>query len=426
METTRAYSRYVLGVFFCMGVLNVLDRQVLSTLIEPIKREFGVSDTAMGLLSGTSFTIFHLLAALPVARWADHGNRRSIIAMGLFFWSAFTAATGLARTFIQIFVLRTGVGIGETVTGGPTHSIVSDYIPPERRAVAYSILGSGGVVGSMLGFGLAGWLAETVGWRLTFVFFGAPGIALALLLRFTVREPERGALEGIQVSQRSESTRDAIRFLVSLPSFRHVVISTGLNAVANYTLFTWGLAFLMRTHGLTITEAGITLAVAMSISTTLGLWTSGFVGDRLGRRDPRWYLFVPAAASCLALPLVGGFLLAPDLRTAVACLVPAAFFGTMWLGNGNAVVQSLARPSMRATASAVNQLVHSGVGYGLGPVAVGWLRDRLTPSYGDDALRYALLVGVLPYLWSVVHNLLASRTLHRDLQAKHETTGTSE
>ncbi|MCH2170635.1 MFS transporter [Myxococcota bacterium] len=416
VPNSDAYSRYVLALFVGLGILNVLDRQVLATLIEPIKAEFDISDLGMGLLSGAAFTIVHIIAAFPVSRWADHANRRSIIAAGLFAWSALTAATGLAQSYVQIFLARMGVGIGETVGGGPTQSLVSDYFPPERRAVAFSVLGSGGVLGSMLGFGVGGWLAETVGWRWTFVCFGVPGVALALLIRATVAEPARGALDGFETPPERSSLGECFRYLLGLRSFNHVVISTGLNAVANYTLFTWSLAFLMRTHGLSISEAGVTLSLAMSVSTALGLWASGFVGDRLGRRDPRAYVYVPAVASCIAMPLAAGFLLASDLRTAVLCLVPSAFFGTMWLGNGHAVVQGLARPNMRATAAAMSVLITSGVGFGIGPVIIGWISDRLAPTHGDAALGYALLVGVLPYLWSAVHNLLAARTLVDDLR----------
>ncbi len=216
------YSRYVLGILFCLTALNVIDRQVLATLNEPIKAAFGASDTAMGLLLGTSFTIFHVLSALPIARWADRGNRRSLIAGGLFAWSVLTAITGAAQNFAQVFATRMGVGIGETVGSGPVQSIIADYFPPERRAAAYSFLGSGGVVGSMLGFALGGWIAQNFGWRMTFVFFGVPGIALAGLLFFTVKEPARGLLDGLVVSDESDDLGTVARFLLSLPSFRHV------------------------------------------------------------------------------------------------------------------------------------------------------------------------------------------------------------
>ncbi len=414
------YSRYVLGILFCLTALNVMDRQVLATLNEPIKAAFDASDTMMGLLLGTSFTIFHVLSALPIARWADRGNRRSIIAGGLFAWSILTAITGAAQNFVHVFATRMGVGIGETVGSGPTQSILADYFPPERRAAAYSILGSGGVVGSMLGFALGGWLAQNFGWRLTFVFFGLPGIALAGLLFFTVKEPVRGAFDGLAVSDEREGIREAIGFLASLPSFRHVVAAGALNAFANYAMLSWAQAFLMRVHNLSIQDAGFTLALAMSASTTLGLWTSGFVSDHLGARDPRWYAWVPAGASVATVPLLVSFLLAPNLNSAIAFLVPAAFFNTMWLGTGNAIIQGLAKPRMRATAGALNVLLNSGVGYGLGPFTVGALSDWLAPSYGVDSLRYALLIAVLPQLWAALHSFLASRSLRLDLRAKEE------
>lgn len=415
---SRRYANYVLGIFFALTALNVMDRQVLSLLIEPIKREFRVSDAAMGLLSGTSFTLFHVLAALPVSRWADRHNRRNLIATGLLAWSALTAATGLARSYAQIFAARVGVGIGETVGSGPTQSLIADYFPPARRAAALSILGSGGVVGSLLAFALGGLLAEAYGWRLTFLFFGAPGVALALLLWLTVREPLRGAVEGLVDSGQTESVRDCVRFLGSLPAFRHVVVAGALNALANYTLLTWAQPFLMRSHQLSISQAGLTLALAMSACSTLGLWVSGFAGDRLARRDPRWYCWLPALASALSVPLVLAFLFAPALDSAIAFLIPAAFLNTMWLGNFNAVVQGVARPRMRAVASALNVALNSAVGLGLGPPAVGVLSDLLQPSLGADSLRYAMAAAVLSALWASLHALWAARTLRVDLDAK--------
>jgi MFS family permease len=255
---------------------------------------------------------------------------------------------------------------------------------------------------------------------MTFVFFGVPGIALAGLLFFTVKEPTRGLLDGLVVSKESEDLRTVARFLLSLPSFRHVVLAGSLNAFANYAMLSWAQAFLMRAHGLSIQDAGFTLALAMSASTTLGLWTSGYVSDRLSARDPRWYAWVPAGASVLTVPLLVSFLLAPSLGTAISFLVPAAFFNTMWLGTGNAMVQGLAKPRMRATAGAINVLFNSGIGYGLGPFTVGALSDWLAPSYGNDSLRYALLIAILPQLWAAVHSYLASRTLREDLRAKEE------
>ena len=259
---------------FALTALNVLDRQVLATLIEPIKRDLQVSDTAMGLLSGTAFTLFHVASVLPVSRWADRGNRRNIIVLGLFAWSALTAATGLARSYAHIFIARMGVGIGETVGSGPVQSLLSDSFPPERRAAAFSILGSGGVIGSMLGFAMGGWLAQEFGWRMTFVLFGIPGVLRSALIWFTVREPTRGAFDGLEETQ-DESIGACIRYLVALPSFRHVALAGSLNAAGNYSLLTWAQPFLMRTYDLPIAEAGFTLAIALSCSTTVGLWTSG-------------------------------------------------------------------------------------------------------------------------------------------------------
>ena len=244
------------------------------------------------------------------------------------------------------------------------------------------------------------------------------GMVLALVLWLTVREPLRGAVEGLVDAGQTESVRDCVRFLLRLPAFRHVVAAGALNAFANYTLLIWAQPFLMRSHALSISQAGLTLAFAMSACSALGLWASGFAGDRLGRRDPRWYCWLPAVASTLSVPLVLAFVFAPALDTAIAFLIPAAFFNTMWLGNFNAVVQGLARPRMRAVASALNVALNSGVGLGIGPALVGWLSDRLQPSLGVDSLRYAIAAAVISALWASLHALWAARTLRVDLEAK--------
>jgi len=234
----------------CVTVLNVMDRQLLAVLIEPIKEELGASDAAMGLLTGTSFALLHVFASVPVAIWADRGVRRSIIALGLALWSALTCLTGFARSYTEIFLIRVGVGIGEASGGGPAQSLLSDSFPVEQRSTALSIFVMGGPLGSMLAFAAGGWLGETLGWRTAFVIFGAPGLLLALMIRTLVREPERGAFdaerrEGEEGQGPSAQLFPAIpvgratRWIVTTPSMRNFVLASGLNTVGIYTILIW-------------------------------------------------------------------------------------------------------------------------------------------------------------------------------------------
>ena len=417
--SSRSQANYVLGVMFALTALNVMDRQVLSMLVEPVKQEFGLSDSQMGLLTGSAFALSHALAMIPVARLADLGSRRLVIATGLFAWSALTALTGAAQAYWHLFVTRVGVGACETVGSGPAQSLLSDTFPPERRGTALSIHASGGTFGAMAGFAIGGLLADAVGWRWTFVCFGAPGLLLALVLWRTVAEPRRGVFDGGLAEEQPPSLLDTLRFLGRIPSFRHVVLAASLNAFVNWALLSWAAAAMMRGHGLSATEVGARLAVSMTLSSALGLIAAGVFADRLGRRDAHWYLWLPAAASVGAVPFVVAFLLWPNPAQAFWLVVPGAFLNSMWVGTYNAVIQSLAKPRMRAMASAMNTLISTGlIGQGLGPLLVGVLSDRLEPSYGKDSLRVALAVAVSAHLWGAIHSLLGARTLRADQRAK--------
>ena len=320
-----AYARYVLGTMFVLTALNVMDRQVLAVLVEPVKTEFAMSDGEMGLLTGSAFALAHVLAMVPVARLADVGHRRNVIAAGLFLWSALTVLTGAARAYWHLFVTRVGVGACETVGSGPTQSLLSDYFPVERRGMALSVHASGGTVGAMAGFALGGLLADAVGWRWTFVCFGLPGLALTLVLLLSVREPGRGVVDGLADAgavaddfgaaadgSTESSLRSVIGHLVRLRTYRHLMMAGALNAFANWSLLAWAAAAMMRGHGLTASDAGARLAASVTLFSAVGLITAGLVADRLGRRDLRWYMWLPATASAGAFPFLLLFLLLPD------------------------------------------------------------------------------------------------------------------
>ena len=414
------YPRYVLGMMFALTALNVMDRQVLSVLVEPVKGEFGLSDAQMGLLTGSAFALSHVLAMVPVGRLADIGSRRNVIAIGLFAWSSLTVLTGAARAYWHLFVTRAGVGACETVGSGPAQSLISDYFPPERRGMALSIHASGGTFGAMAGFAIGGLLADAVGWRWTFVCFGVPGMFLALGLVATVREPTRGAFEGLAPEDEAPGVAEVLRFLGGLRSFRHVVMAAALNSFVNWAMLAWAAAAMMRGHDLSATEAGARIAVSMALFSALGLIAAGFLADRLARRDVRWYMWLPAISSTLAIPFSIAFLLWPEPEVAFLLIVPGAFLNSMWVGTYNAVVQSLARPRMRALAASLYSLLSSGlVGQGLGPLAVGLLSDRLEPTFGSDALRIALACAIVGHLWGAIHSVIGSRSLAADQLAKH-------
>jgi MFS family permease len=257
---TRAYSNYVLLMMFTLTALNVMDRQVLAVLVEPVKGEFGLSDAEMGLLTGSAFALAHVLAMVPVGRLADVSNRRNIIAAGLFLWSALTALTGASRAYWHLFTTRVMVGACETVGAGPAQSLIADYFPPDRRGMALSLHAAGGTFGAMAGFAIGGLLADAVGWRWTFVCFGVPGMLIAFVLASTVREPGRGGVDAHDGESEAPRFAEVLRYLARLKSFRHLVIAGSLNAFANWALLAWAAAAMMRAHDLSATEAGVRLA----------------------------------------------------------------------------------------------------------------------------------------------------------------------
>ncbi|MEZ7979799.1 MAG: MFS transporter [Myxococcota bacterium] len=438
VNVSSLHARYALGLMSCVTVLNVADRQLLSVLIDPIKTELGVSDAAMGLLTGTSFAVLHVAATIPIAVWADRGVRRSIIALGLAVWSGLTLTTAFARSYAEIFAIRVGVGIGEATGGAPAQSFLSDLFPPQKRASALSILVMGGPIGSMIAFAAGGWLADLYGWRTAFICFGAPGFLLALLIRTTLREPTRGASDaqappeeeeeenpaadsvGLCVAADALPVRSSLRFLLRVRSLRYLALASGVNSIGLYAVLIWSMPYMTRVHELGTGQAGTRLAIASGLFTALGTYAGGRLADRLALRDMRWLAWLPSLTSALALPAALGFAFAPNGNWATVLLALASFLVGMHFGPVLSAIQSLAAPSMRALAAALTTTLNNLLGLGLAPPLVGWLNDIGTASFGVDAIRYSLGGIFFVYLIAAVLLLLASTTLVPDLAAKDQ------
>ena len=405
-------SGHVLFLMACVTALNVMDRQLLSVLIEPIKQEFGVSDSAMGLLTGTAFALLHGTAGIPIAVAADRGVRRSIIALGLAVWSGLTFLTGFARSYPEIFAIRVGVGIGEAAGGAPAQSLLSDTVPPERRATALSILTVGGPIGSILVFALGGWLADAYGWRVAFMVFGAPGLILAALIRLTVPEPERGAFDpGVPFAK-------ALRFLFVVPSVRSVFFASGLHAVGMYAVLVWSVPYLLRVHDVSNGEAGARLAFASGLFTAVGTLAGGVLADRLAKRSLRWLVWQPALALVASFPFAVGFVFASSASSAMLFLAPVSVLTGACFGPFYSVVQTLVAPRMRALAAAMVVSFNTLLGLGIAPPIIGWLNERGAASFGVESIRYSLLAALTVQLSAALFLWNAGRSLDRDLGAK--------
>src|SRR5215510_797907 len=358
------YAYYVLGVLFTVYIFNFIDRQILAILLEPIKQDLKISDTALGFLTGFAFAVFYTFAGLPLARIADRWVRRSLIAISLMTWSLMTAFSGLARNFTDLALARIGVGIGEAGASPPAHSLLSDYFPPEKRATTIAIYSSGIYVGVGLGFWLGGWINDAYGWRVAFFVVGLPGLLMALLVRFTIREPLRGMSEHNVTVTQTYSLTDAWRFFASLPTGRCLALAAGFHAFVAYGLGAWIPAFFVRIHHMTPGELGLWMSWITAIGGVLGSFSGGVIADRWGRSQPQARAYVSMIGTLLAIPFNAASVLLADHRLALLSFLPATVFGTLWFGPAASIVQDLVPPAMRATASAVFIFILTIIGLG--------------------------------------------------------------
>ena len=425
-EISPRYANYVLALLFVVYVFNFIDRQVLAILLESIKADLGASDTAMGFLSGFAFALFYTVAGIPIARWADRGSRRTIIALGLGLWSTMTAASGLARSFTQLALARVGVGVGEAAGSPPAHSLISDYFPPERRATALSIYATGVYVGAMLAYLGGGLMVRYFDWRTAFFAVGIPGIPLALLVLFTIRELPRGYSEGgAPAAAQSSSFAEVVRFLLARRSFVYIVGGAACAALSGYGILAWGPAFLGRVHGMESVQIGTWLGLSIGIAGSFGAYAGGVLADRLAVRDQRWYMFLSAIVNVVAVPFAVGFLLIDSTVLALASFVPFYMLANMYIGPMLSMTQGLVQLRMRATASAILLFILNIVGLGAGPFIVGVLNDRLSHEFGNEAIRYSLLSVALMGVVAGALFLLAS-SLREDLAARDSVPSTNE
>ena len=408
-------AKIALGILSLVYAINLLDRQILSMLLVPIQEDLGVSDTALGFLTGTSFALFYATAGIPIARWADRGTRTHIIAIGLVLWSAATAACGLARSFAHLAIARVLVGVGEAAGSPPSHSLIADYFPPERRARSLALYTMGASVGLGLGYALGGSLGERFGWRITFFVVGVPGVLMALVVRFGMKEPARGASEGRGDIDAQPPMGMALRQLAGIRSYRHIALATALYNLASYGFMMWVPTFLIRVHEVDRTESGVWLGLIAAGCGLAGAYTGGWLADFGAARDRRWFCWLPACAGLLVTPFIFAFLLVDTGELALLCYAPITFISATWSAPTFAAVQGLVPLRMRSMASAVLLFVLNLIGLGLGPQFVGILNDLLGDRYGLEAIRYSLLVIGMGKAWGAIHSLLAARDLRADL-----------
>ncbi|HUB62396.1 MAG TPA: MFS transporter [Puia sp.] len=409
---TPLYRNYVLFMLTIVYVFNFIDRQVLVILQESIKKELHLSDSLLGWLSGFAFAIFYVTLGLPIARFADKTSRRTTVAVSLGLWSIMSTLTGTAGNFIQLLLARVGVGVGEAGGSPPAHAMISDYFPPKRRSTALAIYSSGIYVGVLIGFVLGGYLSQHFGWRRAFFVVSSPGIIFALLFYATVKEPRRGATDPDAIAANEHHPlRTVLKRLYSSKTFVYLCMATALHVFCIYGLMNWAASFLGRSHGMTVSQRGAALGLALGIGGAIGSFAGGALTDRFGKRDIRWYMKLPAYAILLSVFFVAGALFLNDNSTSVICFGCVAALQSSYLGPSIAVAHSLVPASMRALTSAILFFVLNLIGQGFGPWVVGILSDSLAPGLGAQSLRWAMSINMAVAIASMILFFKTAKTL---------------
>lgn len=413
---SRAYANYVLALLSLSYVVNYLDRYVLSMLAGPIKAELDISDGQMGLLLGPAFALLYTGLGVPVAWLADRRSRRNLIALGMTVWSAFTALSGWARSFPEMALARFGVGVGEAAGAAPAHSLIADYFPAERRATALAIFQMGVPIGQMLGTVIGGLLVVPLGWRNVFLLVGLPGLAIALLLRLTLREPARAVPpRGQSMGQALRGLAESIAVLMRIPTFVAIALGGMFASIAGTGFGFWLPQMFVRSHDMSLAQFGMSYGIVNGAAGVAGTLTAGLLADRLARHGPRWRLRVAAASVAFSMPILIAICAVPNPSVAVWLSVPSGIIGAGYAPVLFAIAQSLAPARVRAVTSSVLILFITGGGMLIGPWVIGALSDALTARYGDDALRAAMIAVLATMSFGVVALLLGTRTLMRDL-----------
>lgn len=418
------YRKYVLWILVVVYALNFLDRQIVTILAEPIKNDLGLNDTQIGLMSGLAFALFYTVLGIPLARLADRSNRVTIISICLVVWSGMTALCGAAQNFTQILAARIGVGVGEAGCSPSAHSLIADYYPPEQRASALSVYALGIPVGSILGLLAGGWIAEFFGWRVAFFVVGIPGVALALLVKLTLREPIRGMSDKI-VSKNVEQPPliATLKILLANKTMVHIAMGGALTSFVGYGLGQWMPAYFIRIHGLGIAETATYFGLVLGVASAIGTFLGGNIADRLAKRDRRMYAWLPAAGVLIAFPFYVAAMMSGNPYIAIAIMVVPSLLNSLWLGPAFGTIQNLAPMRMRALASAMVLFILNIIGLGLGPFLVGVLSDLLSDRFGIESLKYAILIATFAYFWAGAHFILAGRTIRQDLDSAMKESG---
>lgn len=413
-----SYRYLVVGLLAVVYTFNFMDRQILSTLAEPIRKDLGLSDTALGALGGLTFALFYTTFGIPVAWLSDRFKRVWIMATACGVWSIFTASCGLATNFTQLALSRMMVGIGEAGGSPPSYSLISDYFPAKERGKGLALYSLGVPLGTMLGVALGAGVAAAYGWRVAFFVVGLPGVLLALVMLLVVREPRRGGLDEVALGADAHAPAPpAFRVIADFFSNRTLLctaIACGLSAFVGYGMLNFNAPLLMRVKGMTLKEVSLYYSLVVGVTGVIGTFTSGWLADKLSQVDRRWYSWIPAVAFTLTIPALAGLIWAPTWQIALMFVAIPALLNNMYLAPALAVVQNAVPPGQRTMAGAILLFVLNLVGLGGGPIFLGRVSDLAKPHYGDHSLlvAYAALAPVI--VIAIIAHLVTANSIARD------------
>ena len=427
---------YALSLLLGIYTINFLDRQVVNILAEPIKQDLGLADWQLGLMSGLAFALFYTVLGIPIARMAERKNRAMIIGSAVAVWSGFTALCGVAQNFIQLIIFRVGVGVGEAGCSPPAHSLITDYVPKEKRSTALAFYSMGTPIGGLLGLIFGGLIADAYGWRTAFFVAGVPGVLFAILAFFTLPEPRKELAKRAEKIQAASATfGETMRTLMTKRTFWFISFAAAIKAFIGYGHAPFTASFFLRNHAEQVESLaasvggavgynlqsvgflGLALGLMSGTAGALGSWLGGFLADKFGARDLRAQMIAPAIASLVTIPI---YITAVTIDSVVLALVLLTFnglLGTIWYGPVYGTAQSIVPPHMRATTAAILLFIINLIGLGLGPLAVGLLSDYFAVGMNmgsGEGVRWALIVSTLFGLIAFFCFWMATRTIRED------------
>ena len=441
---TASQRRWALLLLLVVYLFNFIDRTIIGTLGQAIKDDLKISDFQLGILGGLVFALFYSGLGLPIARLAERMNRVTIIAAAAAFWSLMTTLCGFAQGYTHLLLARLGVGVGEAGFVPAAQSVIADHYPPEKRSSALAIFNLGIPLGNMFGAFAAGAVAQAWGWRLAFIIVGLPGVVLGLIIKLTMKEPPRGQFD-TAVADSAPPLGLVLKQLLSKPTFRHMMMGCGLCAFGGYSLMQFTHPFFVRNFDLPYGHAAILQGLIGGVGTGLGMLIGGFLPDRIGKTDKRWYLWVPAIGGLVAAPVYCAGLMSPAWGLAFPIIMAGGIFQYFYLSPTYAVAHNMVDPRTRASATAILILAMNIIGLMGGPSFTGFMSDVYAGqsfALGDYAtlcpggkggpgalpflenacktasavgLKHALMLSSLAFTWSAFHYWMAARSLRKDM-----------